>query len=42
MHFWVFFRVKVQNGGYFGELLKFLIFLGVLEIPFFGRGGGER
>ena len=46
MHFWVFFKVKVQNGGYFfffggGGVLKFQIFLGVLEIPFF-LGGGER
>ena len=49
MHFWVFFKVKVQNGGYFGGLLKFQIFLGVLEIPvfflflfffFLGGGGG--
>ena len=44
MHFWVFFKIKVQNGGYFGRLLKFQIFLGVLEIPvffvFFGGGGG--
>ena len=27
------FRVKVENGGYFLGLLKFKIFLGVLEIP---------
>ena len=34
--FWgSFFKVKVQNGGYFGGLLKFQIFLGVLEIPVF-------
>ena len=33
MHFRVFFKVKVQNGGYFWGLLKFQIFLGVLEIP---------
>ena len=26
-------KVKVQNGEYFGELVKFQIFLGVLEIP---------
>ena len=26
-------RVKVQNGGYFGGLLKFQIFFRVLEIP---------
>ena len=34
--FWVFFNVKVQNGGggILG-LLKFQIFLGVLEIPVF-------
>ena len=33
-----FLKVKVQNGGYFLDLLKFQIFLGVLEIPdiFFG------
>ena len=46
MHFGVFFKVKVQNGGYFGGLLKFQIFLGVLEIPifffFFFGGGDER
>ena len=34
---WKFFGVitkaKVQNGGYFWGLLKFQIFLGVLEIP---------
>ena len=43
MHFGVFIKVKVQNGGYFfggGGLLKFQIFLGVLEIPFFFGGGG--
>ena len=28
-----FLMVKVQNGGYFRGLLKFQIFLGVLEIP---------
>ena len=33
MHFRVFFKVKVQNGGYFLGLLKFQIFFGVLEIP---------
>ena len=32
MHFWVFCKVKVQNRGYFGGLLKFQIFFGVLEI----------
>ena len=38
-----FFKVKVQNGGNFLGLLKFLIFFGVLEIPdifFVGGGGG--
>ena len=33
MHFLVFFKVKVQNVGYFQGLLKFQIFFGVLEIP---------
>ena len=33
MHFRVFLKVKVQNGGYFLGLLKFQIFFGVLEIP---------
>ena len=33
MHFRVFFKVKVQNGGYFLGLFKFQIFFGVLEIP---------
>ena len=28
-----FLKVKVQNGGYFFELLKFQIFFGMLEIP---------
>ena len=28
LHFWVFFKVKVQNGGILGGLLKFQIFLG--------------
>ena len=28
--------------GIFGGLLKFQIFLGVLEIPFLWGGGGER
>ena len=32
MHFWDFFKVNVQNGG-IGGLLKFQIFMGVLEIP---------
>ena len=52
MHFWVFFKVKVQNGGILGGLLKFQIFFGVLEFPvfffvffllfffFWGGGGG--
>ena len=40
MHFRVFFKVKVQNGGYFFGLLKFQIFFGVLEIP--DIFGGER
>ena len=34
MHFRVIFKVKVHNGGYFLGLLKFQIFLGVLEIPY--------
>ena len=41
MHFWVFFKVNVQNGGILGGLLKFQIFFGVLEISvfcFFLRG----
>ena len=33
MHFRVFFKVKVQNWDIFGGLLKFQIFVGVLEIP---------
>ena len=33
MHFRVFFKFKVQNGGIFGGLLQFQIFFGVLEIP---------
>ena len=45
MHFRVFFKVKVQNGGIFGGCQNFKYFLGVLEIPdffffFFGGGGG--
>ena len=28
MHLRVFFKIKVQNGGYFGGLVKFQIFLG--------------
>ena len=38
MQFRVFFKVKVQELGYFWGLLKFQIFFGVLEIPdiFFG------
>ena len=40
MHFKSFFKVKVQNWGYFFGLLKFQIFFGVLEIPdiFWGEG----
>ena len=49
MHFWFFFKVKVQNGGVFWGFLKFQIFLGILEIPvfffvyllFFFLGGGR-
>ena len=42
MHYWVFFKVKVQNVGILGGLLKFRIFMGVLETLFFkGGGGGE-
>ena len=33
MHFRVFFKVKVQNWDIFFGLLKFQIFVGVLEIP---------
>ena len=34
MHFRVFFKVQVQNGGYcFGMLKNFKYFFGVLEIP---------
>ena len=51
MHFWVFFKVNVQNGGILGGLLYFQIFGGGgLEIPvflfcfvlffFWGGGGG--
>ena len=42
MYFWVFFKVKVQNGLFFmgGGVLKFQIFWGVLEISFFFWGGG--
>ena len=37
-----FLKVKVQNGGIFGGLLKIQIFFGVREIPdiFFWGGGG--
>ena len=48
MHFRVFFKVKVQNGGIFGGCQNFKYFLGVLEIPdfffffFWGGGGGGR
>ena len=39
MHFRVFIKDKVQNGGYFRRLLKFQTFFGVLEILdiFWGR-----
>ena len=40
IHFRVFFKVRVQNWGYFSGSLKFQIFFGVLEIPEFF--GGER
>ena len=33
MHFRVCSKVKVQNGGYFGVVIKCQIFFGVLEIP---------
>ena len=37
MQFRVFFKVNVQNGGYFWGLLKFQIFLGCLKfLIFFG------
>ena len=41
MQFRVFFKVKVQNLGYFFGLLKIQIFFGVLEIPdiFLGVNG---
>ena len=50
MHFWVFFKVNVQNRGILGGLLKFQIFLGFLKFLFFffiyfyflGGGGDER
>ena len=29
MHFWVFLKVKVQNGGYFLRCLKFPLFFGL-------------
>ena len=35
-----FLKGKVQNGGYFWELLKFQIFLGCLKFLFFFWGGG--
>ena len=41
MHFGSFFKVKVQNVGYFGGLLKFQVFLGVLECLFFFFWGGR-
>ena len=40
MHFRSFLKAKVQNGGYVFGLLKFQIFLGVLEIPDIWGGGG--
>ena len=30
---WSFLKVMLQNGGFFGKLLKFQIFFGLLEIP---------
>ena len=39
MHFWVFFKVKIQTGDILWGLLKFQIVLGVLEIPVLGGGG---
>ena len=50
MHFWSFLRSRYRMGVFWG-LLKFQIFLGVLEIPVFfvyflfwggGGWGGER
>ena len=35
MHLWSFLRVKVQNGGYFGGMVKFQIFLGCLKFLIF-------
>ena len=35
MHFWVFFKVKVQNEGYFGGVAKISNIWGVLEISVF-------
>ena len=41
MHFRVFFKVKVQNGGYFFGVLKFQIFFGGF-LKFLIFFGGER
>ena len=35
MHFWVFFKVKVQNGGILGGCLNFKYFWGFLKFLFF-------
>ena len=44
MHFWVFFKVNVQNGGILGGCLNFKYFWGFLKFLFFffilGGGGG--
>ena len=37
-HFYAFLKVKVQNGGYFGGLVKFQIFFGCLKILIFVVG----
>ena len=46
MHFWVFFKAKVQNGGYFGGVAKISNIFGCSSNFFFffflGGGGGER
>ena len=39
MHFLVFFKGQGTEWGYFGGLLKFQIYFGVLEIPVFCCGG---
>ena len=41
MHFRVFFKVRVQNGRYFGGLLKFQIFFGCLKFLIFFRVNGR-